>query len=157
MNKKYLISIVGLIALVSIGLNLEKINDFLFNKIESFKIRREIAKNENENNTSYATKIEPIKSENKILTISGSGKSNSDYFQTNSDKIKIVYKYKSNSPVPFFSFFVIEKGFDFQNKGGIPDLLINDSSESETFVYRKPGVYYLSISGNGKWTVNIYE
>jgi len=51
---------------------------------------------------------------------------------------------------------VLPEGYDFQVRGGVPDVHVYKATTDSTFLVKKAGNYYLNILGNN-WVVKIEE
>jgi len=83
----------------------------------------------------------------------------SEFFHLNGNDAKIIYKYNSeNSTIGAFSVYVVKKGVDIMEKGGIPEVMTTSNKEqSESTIQKSAGDYYLNVNGVGNWEVEVQE
>ncbi|UAY52764.1 hypothetical protein [Ferruginibacter albus] len=93
----------------------------------------------------------------QVFTIKGNGMKKSASFALGGGKTKVKYDYKDNSGAGVFSFYVVPEGEDVMKTGGIPEVMIQQSESSETYITKDPGNYYLNISSTGNWTITVEE
>jgi hypothetical protein len=93
-----------------------------------------------------------------ILTFNGNGEKKSALFELNGNPAKIVYKYNSNFSAGLLAICVVDIGKDIMKDGDFPDILIDSiNEESESFVYKSAGEYYLYVYAAGTWQIEIQE
>ena len=110
--------------------------------------------------SSYGKQEESIpKSYKTVITFKGNGMKKSESFHLNGNDAKIIYKYKSEHPnMGGFSVYVVKKGVDIMEKGGIPEVMTTSNKEqSESTIQKSPGDYYLNVNGIGNWEVEVQE
>jgi hypothetical protein len=114
----------------------------------------------NTNSTSGTnTSSEPAKAKQwtEVFTVKGSGLKKTASFTLSGAKARVKYKY-STGDMGIFSFYVVPEGEDIMKTGGIPDVMIQQSEASETYITKDAGTYYLNInSSGGSWTITVEE
>lgn len=95
-----------------------------------------------------------------VQSISGSGTKASAPFHLDGGEALIHYSYTSLDPsIGVFSAYILPAGWDIQEKGGIPDVTLNQSTsaDQESHLYKQAGDYYLMVNAAGEWTAEIQE
>jgi hypothetical protein len=114
----------------------------------------------NTNSTSGTnTSSEPAKAKQwtEVFTVKGSGLKKTASFTLSGAKARVKYKYTTGD-MGIFSFYVVPEGEDIMKTGGIPDVMIQQSETSETYITKDAGTYYLNInSSGGSWTITVEE
>lgn len=92
----------------------------------------------------------------EVISLKGSGMKKSASFHLSGGKARIKYTFETNLGV--FAFYVVPEGDDVMQDGGIPEVMIQQSEASETYLTKTEGNYYLNInSSGGNWTVVVEE
>lgn len=103
---------------------------------------------------------EPAKAKEwvEVLTLKGSGEKKSALFELTGAECRIKYNFKT-SGMGMFAVYVLAKGHNLMEQGGFPEVMIDQSEESESSLsHLKPGSYYLNVSSaNGRWELTIEE
>ncbi|MES0488999.1 MAG: hypothetical protein ABUK01_03345 [Leptospirales bacterium] len=93
----------------------------------------------------------------EVYTYKGSGMKKSAPFQLMGGSVRAKYKFKAGR-YSLFSFYVVPEGQDIMKTGGFPDVMIQQSEESETSIQQPAGSYYLNVnSSGGKWEIVVEE
>ena len=93
----------------------------------------------------------------EIFKFKGNGMKKSASFTLAGGKARIKYKFTAGD-MGIFSFYVVPEGNDVMKTGGIPDVMIQQSETSETYITEDAGNYYLNVnSSGGNWTISVEE
>ena len=93
----------------------------------------------------------------EVLSFKGSGTKNSAPFHLSGGKARVKYNFKADE-MGLFSFYVVPEGEDVTKDGGIPDAMSDKSENTETYITKDEGNYYLSVnSANGNWSITVEE
>lgn len=94
----------------------------------------------------------------EVLKFKGSGEKKSEIFELTGAKSRIKYNFKS-SGMGMFAVYVLPEGYNLMEKGGFPEIMIDQAEEGESSLsHLKKGTYYMSVSSaNGKWEISIEE
>jgi len=92
----------------------------------------------------------------EIFTLKGNGIKKSANFHLTGGKARMKYTYKTD--MGLFSVYVVPEGEDIMKEGGIPEIMIEKSESSETYITKDAGNYYLSVnSSGGDWSIVVEE
>ena len=89
-----------------------------------------------------------------VIEQKGKTSKNTDTFTLHGGKAKLKYSFKGKDE--FGAIYVLPEGYDFQVRGGVPDVHVYKATTDSTFLVKKAGNYYLNILGNN-WVVKIEE
>ena len=93
----------------------------------------------------------------EVFKIKGGDSKITASFVLTGGKTKIKYKYSVKGS-GLFALYVVPDGQNIIKTGGIPDVMIQQSEDSETYIIKEAGSYYFNISSSGgKWVVSIEE
>jgi hypothetical protein len=105
---------------------------------------------------SGSTESNKSKQWTSIFTFKGNGIKKSANFHLTGGKARIKYIYKTD--MGLFSVYVMPEGEDIMKEGGIPEIMIEKSESSETYITKDAGNYYLSVnSSGGDWSIVVEE
>lgn len=107
--------------------------------------------------TNSSSEPAKVKQWTAVFKVKGSGLKKTASFTLSGAKARVKYKY-STGIMGIFSFYVVPEGEDIMKTGGIPDVIIQQSEASETYITKEAGTYYLNInSSGGSWTITVEE
>ncbi len=92
-----------------------------------------------------------------IFSLNGSGSKKSAVFQLTGAPARAKYKFVAGD-FGLFSYYIVPAGDDVMRTGGIPEVMTQQSEESESSIHKPAGAYYLNMnSSGGNWSVVIEE
>ena len=91
-----------------------------------------------------------------VINFSGTENKRSDIFYLGSGQKKLLYNIVGDMVI--CSIYIVKEGDSLAKSGGIPEEMITDPKNGETFLVQSPGNYYLDIrAANCTWEVTIQE
>jgi len=90
----------------------------------------------------------------EIFSLKGSGSKKSGSFHLSGEKARVRYKAMQAG---LFSFYVVPDGEDVMETGGFPEVMTQEKEESEAYLTKPEGDYYLNMNATGKWEVIVEE
>ena len=93
----------------------------------------------------------------QVFSLKGSGSKKSAVFQLTGAPARAKYKFTAGD-FGLFSYYIVPEGQDVMRTGGIPEVMTQQSEESESSIHKPAGSYYLNMnSSGGTWTIVIEE
>lgn len=92
-----------------------------------------------------------------VYTFKGNGMKKSPLFELTGSEARLKYKYSGDDDMGLFSVYVVDGGKDIMEDGGIPEVMIQVSEDSESSIQKSAGTYYLNVNAVGKWEVTVQE
>lgn len=93
----------------------------------------------------------------EVFSFNGNGMKKSPTFRLNGGNARLVYDYKADEYGGLFSVYVVDKGVDVMVDGGIPEVMIQKTEQSESYIQKGEGEYYLNVNATGNWSVRVEE
>jgi len=101
--------------------------------------------------------VEVVQDWVKVTSITASASKQSDTFELEGGKQKIVYSLSGGS-YAMCSIYLEKEGTDIAEVGGFPIVMITEAKSDETMTRKSSGNYYLQLSvANGTCVVDVYE
>lgn len=94
-----------------------------------------------------------------VATLKGNGRKQSGSFHLSGGETKLVYKYRSeDEDMGMFTAYVEKEGHDLNSQGGFPAVMSSAGKENtESFITKSEGDYYMLVDGVGNYTVHVQE
>src|ERR1700677_2316926 len=97
------------------------------------------APKESEKSSSTAPEVKQEKKWTEVYKFTGNGKKKSPNFDLTGNDAKVTYKYTAPGNMGgagMFALYVVDKGKDIMKEGGIPEVMVSKSEESESAIQK---------------------
>ncbi|HRY33413.1 MAG TPA: hypothetical protein P5531_10645 [Bacteroidales bacterium] len=116
------------------------------------------SKQTNSTNKSGAEKSQ--KEWTEVYVFKGNGMKQSPVFELFGGEARLRYSYKGAEGlgVGVFGVYVVNEGDDVMKSGGAPEIMTSaEKEESESYIHKSAGKYYLNVNAQGDWVVIVEE
>lgn len=95
----------------------------------------------------------------EVIKFQGYGKKTSKPFALGDGEKKVRYAFQSNNNMMgMFAFYVVPKGTNLMEKGGVPEVMISKTeAEDESYLNKDAGEYQIITNCTGKFGIQVLE